>query len=71
MAQTVGELVSVTINGVKKLVPAGTTNFQNLCGNLGVPTAKSLSVVPPSLSTTTVGGNSSYHIMGGEVITSS
>jgi hypothetical protein len=65
------ETVTVTINGKKVQVPAGLHSFKELVQATGAPsTTKSFSV-SVTAPASTIGGNDSYNIVGGETLTSS
>jgi len=66
------EYVSITIDGKKYNVPPGVSSLAELVAVTGInkKTAKlTVSVAAPSQSST-INGNDSYNVIGGEVMTS-
>jgi hypothetical protein len=63
---------TVTIDGVKVIVPTGLIGFQQLVQMAGLnkKTAKLTVVTPAPVQPTTINANDSYVIVGGEVMTS-
>lgn len=62
-------LVTVTVNGTKVRIPSGTTTFAELAGLLGKPAAKMITLVSSATPPSTIGGNDSYRVAGGETFT--
>jgi hypothetical protein len=63
--------VIVTVNGKKITVPAGIHSFKELVQATGVSAATKQFAVTPVTPASTINGNDSYQIVGGEVLTSS
>ena len=64
-------LVTITVNGVAHPIPKGLISFQDLVQAAKLPlTTKQLTVVSTVTQATSIKGNASYTIVGGEVFTS-
>lgn len=63
--------VTISVDGRKVQITPGLTSFHEIVSATGVvPTTKSFSVSVPAPAST-IGGNDSYNIVGGETLTSS
>ena len=68
--------VTITVNGKQIQIEAGTASFQNIvaaAGQMGAATPKTAKLITVSSAApsqgSTIGGNGSYNIIGGEVLT--
>lgn len=71
MSQFTHNKVTVTIDGVKKQIGAGTTSMKELIAEAGL-NAKTVSLTVNSAApaqASTIGANDSYYFSGGEVLT--
>lgn len=63
--------VTVTMNGKKVIVPAGLHSFKEIIQATGAPASTKSIAVSVTAPASTIGGNDSYNIVGGETFTTS